>query len=336
MKRVIAFAAVCSISATAFADAPVRTRAVTGVGSAAYELSTGRLTRGAYAGRGTSNPIWDPTGGPASNQFYLPVMDWLPEPDPGALVLDWGDIADGSVIQGLQFGYATDRLTPIDCDIVFYADYNGYNNNDFYGTFGFAFTDLPPAMGAYNAWVITVDLEPNFTFPIQGNDLDGDGKADFGYSFWFSNLSGLDSATGPFLANPDLGVYGTIPAAEAALGIEDVICAFAPQSGDPNQTQYECFWFGGWDPNDPNSAYAQLYLVLFGNCDCCNPGASGNYCTADIDGSGDCMVGLPDLAALLSSYGIDAGGDIDPPGGDGDTDLQDLAALLAQYGDDCN
>ncbi|MBU0617338.1 MAG: NF038122 family metalloprotease [Planctomycetes bacterium] len=75
--------------------------------------------------------------------------------------------------------------------------------------------------------------------------------------------------------------------------------------------------------------------------DCPNPGASGNYCTADIDGSGDCVVDLADLALLLSNYGITSGatpdqGDIDPPGGDGNVDLGDLAALLSQYGEDCN
>jgi hypothetical protein len=75
--------------------------------------------------------------------------------------------------------------------------------------------------------------------------------------------------------------------------------------------------------------------------DCPNPGGSGNYCTADIDGSGDCIVNLTDLAQLLSNYGITSGalpeqGDIEPPGGDGDVDLSDLAAMLNQYGDDCN
>ena len=75
--------------------------------------------------------------------------------------------------------------------------------------------------------------------------------------------------------------------------------------------------------------------------DCPNPGSSGEYCTGDIDGSGDCIVDLSDLAQLLANYGITSGatpeqGDIDPPGGDGDVDLGDLAMLLAQYGDDCN
>ena len=68
---------------------------------------------------------------------------------------------------------------------------------------------------------------------------------------------------------------------------------------------------------------------------------SGSFCDADIDGSGDCLVGLADLAQLLGSYGMSSGathgdGDLEPPGGDGDVDLADLAELLGQYGDDCN
>ena len=82
-------------------------------------------------------------------------------------------------------------------------------------------------------------------------------------------------------------------------------------------------------------------LTVEGGQGCPNPGTSGNYCTADIDGSGDCAVNLSDLAQLLSYYGTTAGatpeqGDIEPGGGDGDVDLGDLAALLSQYGDDCN
>jgi len=79
-------------------------------------------------------------------------------------------------------------------------------------------------------------------------------------------------------------------------------------------------------------------LLVAAAAGCPNPGDSGNYCTADIDGSGDCIVGLADLAQLLGHYGTTSGaehddGDLD---GDGDVDLSDLAALLGQYGDDCN
>ena len=55
-------------------------------------------------------------------------------------------------------------------------------------------------------------------------------------------------------------------------------------------------------------------------------------CPGDLNGDG--IVGLSDLAILLSNYGMAAGatyanGDID---GDGDVDLSDLAALLSVYG----
>lgn len=59
-------------------------------------------------------------------------------------------------------------------------------------------------------------------------------------------------------------------------------------------------------------------------------------CEADL--TGDCVVNLSDLAALLSNYGSTGeigDGDIAPPY-DGVIDLTDLAYLLSQYGDDCN
>lgn len=58
-------------------------------------------------------------------------------------------------------------------------------------------------------------------------------------------------------------------------------------------------------------------------------------CFGDLDG--DDVVGLSDLAALLSNYGLTSGaeyadGDLDA---DGDVDVADLAALLAVYGTTC-
>lgn len=75
---------------------------------------------------------------------------------------------------------------------------------------------------------------------------------------------------------------------------------------------------------------------------CPNPGDSGSYCTADIDGSNDCIVSLADLAALLSAYGTCPGDALYNPDADLTDDgnqciaLADLAELLGQYGDDCN
>lgn len=48
---------------------------------------------------------------------------------------------------------------------------------------------------------------------------------------------------------------------------------------------------------------------------------------ADLDG--DLFVGLNDLTLLLSSFGVDAGGDVDC---DDDTDLDDLTFLLSRFG----
>jgi hypothetical protein len=63
--------------------------------------------------------------------------------------------------------------------------------------------------------------------------------------------------------------------------------------------------------------------------------AEDEFCFGDVDGDG--VIGLSDLAQLLSNYGTTSGancedGDLD---GDGDVDLADLAALLAVYGTTC-
>jgi len=60
----------------------------------------------------------------------------------------------------------------------------------------------------------------------------------------------------------------------------------------------------------------------------------GGDCPGDVDGDG--TVGLSDLAALLSHFGMTgttaADGDLD---GDGDVDLADLAGLLSRFGTTC-
>ncbi len=113
-----------------------------------------------------------------------------------------------------------------------------------------------------------------------------------------------------------------------------------------NETTYARMEIGGGDWDNGADVWFDDFCLETGpvrfGCipeqGCPNPGESGNYCTADIDGSGDCIVALADLAQLLGHYGITSGavhddGDLD---GDGDVDLADLAELLGQYGDDCN
>jgi hypothetical protein len=60
-------------------------------------------------------------------------------------------------------------------------------------------------------------------------------------------------------------------------------------------------------------------------------------CLGDFDADG--VVSLPDLALLLSEYGIVTcdpfGCRYDVEGNDGDVDLTDLAVLLSRFGTEC-
>ncbi len=53
-------------------------------------------------------------------------------------------------------------------------------------------------------------------------------------------------------------------------------------------------------------------------------------CPADLTGDG--VINIADLNAVLGSFNTDAGGDVD---GDGDTDIADLNAVLADFGELC-
>ena len=88
--------------------------------------------------------------------------------------------------------------------------------------------------------------------------------------------------------------------------------------------------------------YLDVLLLEVEQSGCPNPGSGGQYCTADIDGTGDCLVGLNDLQILLATYGKcpgDAGyyapANLSADGNDC-IGLADLQLLLSQYGDDCN
>ncbi len=246
-------------------------------------------------------------------------------------------IADGSGVGGYAFAYATGVTDhTIDCINLFYADDDGFNTDTRVYLAGFYVTGLPGGdpnvpPPSYRGWIVTVDLDAaGYAFPITGNDLDGDGLTDFSYTYWFPNC--INTVTGPFIAgDPNVPGQGA--------GMVDAFDAFEQVTpGDPNTdfTYVGSYYFGG-------VPFAQFYMELFGEANggtgCPNPGASGNFCTADIDGSSDCIVDLADLAVLLSNYGTTSGathnqGDLE--GNDGDVDLADLAAMLSQYGDDCN
>jgi len=319
MKRLVLITGIALTAAPVFAGLellPVR-----GVRCVTYNPATGELTPTAGPTR-LGSSVWGATQG---GDYYFPsyAKPWL--------VLDWGDIAGPQYIGAFSFSYGTELVLPerFTMEVAFFADENGENSTGRTFLSGFIVQDLPTGDpdGGFNSWIVTVDLDDaGFGFTIDGNDLDADGLADFGYTFRDPTTEFWEPRPiGPTIAGDPNVVPPTAP------GIKDLYDAFS----DPWMINYVgSFNFAG----DP---FAQFYMELFAR-ECPNPGASGNYCTADIDGSGDCIVSLSDLSRLLCNYGTTTGathgmGDIQPyPSGDGDVDLQDLAELLRQYGDDCN
>jgi hypothetical protein len=190
----------------------------------------------------------------------------------------------------------------------------------------------------YWGYIWGVDLGTPFV--LDGNDLDADGLVDWGYFQFFSGR------TPGCLHGPAIYAWfdpNIIP--PECPGIEWPFDLFVnpnwnngPENFDPNNIEpfFVSTYSGQW--------FVQIYFELYAP-QCPNRGDAGRYCQADIDGSFDCIVGLSDLAVLLSNYGMTTGatwreGDVDPydpySPGDGDVDQGDLAELLMQYGDDCN
>jgi hypothetical protein len=300
---------------------------------ATYDFATGRIAPAEGPLR-YGESVWAAT---QFSGYFFPSYHY------SQTVLDWGDITNGQGIGGFTFCYSTDVMLPdrFDAIIMFFADENGWNSVNRSYLAGFTVTDVPGLVECASTWRITCDLDAaGADFTIAGSDLDGDGLADFGYTYWFENVPPTPgNYTGPLIAGDPNVPPCTCPGAENAYD------AFS----DPNLQEYEAtYWFDG-------SPFAQFYMELFAtsspNHPCPHPGSSGMYCYADIEHAGggcemypcDCIVGLADLQKLLSNYGMTTGathaeGDLEPapPCGDGDVDLGDLAELLTQYGDDCN
>ena len=83
---------------------------------------------------------------------------------------------------------------------------------------------------------------------------------------------------------------------------------------------------------DNNGIEDACQIAMMPGLDADNNGVLDSCETPCFDVTGDNNVDLSDLNVLLSSFGVDDGGDVD---GDGDTDLQDLNAVLGAFGTSC-
>ncbi len=277
-----------------------------------YDVATGAV-RPATAGERYGHPLWAAT---EMTGYFLGVS-------PPEGVLDWGDIAGPAAVGGFSFAQYTNSWESsgdLYAIIAIYAEENGWNSTGRVLTAAYVINNIPaPSCPPNEYWGYIWYIDLYTPFVLDGSDLDDDGLVDFGYSFHLS------------VRTPG-AVHG--PA----------IATFDPNMAPGADEWYDFFREGNYVETCSLGPFHQIYWAMYAPS-CPNRGDSGRYCSADIDGSFDCIVGLTDLAQLLAHYGLTTGatflqGDIDPydewSPGDGDVDLADLTELLSQYGDDCN
>ena len=324
-----------------------------------YNYDTGQISTTTTPRTRNMHTVWDAR---AHASYYLIASN-------AEILLDWGDISDGTQIASFTFAYGTTSTQaagaqgPIDIDVVFYNQDNGFNSTSRSVVTALRLLDLPgvvpsdpnsPGQSA-SIKVVTVDLGA-MPFMLSGPDLDNPpgsgtgnndpnvnayiacvdtiGLSDFGYSFHFRSVG--DGSTGPVVVQPGEPNLPQCP----AMGAMNAYDAF---EADPNNP-----------PADPNAiAVAGQGWAYQGSFDVADRAFSQWYLTLQTDGpsncpiagceladiepiGGDCDVDLADLALMLGEFGTASctgcAADLD---GDGDVDLTDLAAMLSAFGNLC-
>jgi len=339
MKRLLLMAALGATAPLALAGPEILP--ISGVDRLNYDMQTGTVTPATPNTRG-GQCIW------CCGYEYVNYF-WGAEPFLGEAGLDWGDLAGPANVGMLGFAEFTNSQAADGdlCGLVaIYAEENGWDSAGRVYVAGFLISNIPGSTHppdeywGYQWWV-----EIGTAFVLDGSDLDDDGLTDWGYFQFYSGRT-PGCLHGPAIC----GALGLDPnnLPPECPGVEDAFDLFVNPSWndscfnfDPNIEPYYAgtYWFGG------PPVFAQFYFELYAPS-CPNQGESGRYCTADIDGSYDCIVDVADLVEFLRCWywcPIDPGRcccDLDPYDpwwpGDGDCDLHDLAELLTQYGDNCN
>ena len=304
-----------------------------GVGRLNYDMTTGKVTAGAEHPR-YGDIIWSYTC------EEIPYF-WSADGAAGEMGLDWADIAGPACVGGFGFVEFTNSQA---CDgdlyaiIAIYADENGWNSAGRVCAAAYLINNIPASAHPPNeAWGNIWNVDLGTPFVLDGSDLDADGLVDWGYAQFFS-VRTPGAVHGPGICD----YYEPNELPPTAPGIDHAFDLFinplwnnGPENFDPNDIEpyYDAtYWF-------PGPPFVQFYFELYGPCGPNDPNLSPQCEWFNVDC--DCMVGLGDLATLLSNYGCPAGctrwqGDFDPIfQGDGDVDLADLAALLSAYAE-CN
>jgi hypothetical protein len=332
MSRIFCLSIIALLAAPVFADSDLIP--VSGPPACLrYDVKTGRMSPLLRDEPSNGRAIWsaiEPTG------YFTGRFQ-------GDCLLDWGDIPAGVPIGRLVFSYMTNSWwSSGDNTVVLavYANDNGWGTTNRHILACYEVDNLPGMVFPYRPVSLTINVDLDEPFVIDGDDLDGDALVDFSYVFWIKRIAEPNARLGPQIAGTD--EPNVIP--PSCPGIEFPFDRFANPDFtlDPNMNlgfpggpaYLGTYWFGP-------TLFGQFYWEMF-TAGCTEPGASGRYCVGDI-GNFNCVVDLADLAQLLGHYGESPAaywmGDIYPDDaerpGDGVIDLSDLAEMLSQYGDDC-
>ncbi len=265
-----------------------------------------------------------------------------------AEVADSGDIAGvegvGALVDGFQIGFATDiagvlpdaTVPGLDLVLSFYDNDNGTNDTRAQAVAIYQLGDLPGTQGTGNAWTVTYDLAGGNEFQLGDQDLDGDGKLDFGWSYAFqqNQTARPKGAIGPFEVLP--GGYGYtngVTSTSTSSGVVDGEDWYAPlvfdASGNalPGHNGYITTTAWGWSPSLPpgsptwDTNFASFYIVLYGS----------ETCLADFNGDG--FIDFTDFDDFVFAFeGGDPSGDFN---GDGFLDFTDFDEFVGAFESGC-
>jgi len=265
----------------------------------------------------------------------------------GAEVADSGDITGGvgvgSFVDGFEIGFATDipgvladaTVPGLDVLITFYDNDNGTNDTRADRLAIFNVSDLPGTQGTGNAWTVTIDLAGGDELQLGDQDLDSDGKLDFGWSYCFqqNQTARPKGAIGPFEVLPGGFAYTNgVTSTSTSSGVVDGEDWYRPLTIDSSglvspRQPYITTTAWGWAANNPPGApaweenFASFYLVLFG----------AETCAADFNGDG--FLDFTDFDDFVFAFeGGDPSADFNQ---DGFLDFTDFDEFVAQFEAGC-
>jgi hypothetical protein len=292
------------------------------IGYIYYDVATGEMIKTSpNQNRAFDNhAIWDNVIFnqclPLNEWYYFPIRDSATGED--TWWMDWGDIAENSVIDTMTILYATsvadageDGEDGFEMDITFFDGIDiGQINSTLYPYLVYTVTDIPgSASPDLTGWIITINLAGGGEFEVgdadgiddSGNgfnsgygaigddiDIDGDGGADFAYGIYFRHPTGeLLGNTGAGLVVPPETTFPN------SLGDDDVMALFNTQDWTNPEGFY---WFGGYDCYGGAGGWtpwASYFLGLYG-------GGGGDPCQADMNDDGE--LNFFDVQLFLSLF----------------------------------